>query len=36
LTVVVLSVQGIGVLWMIWIAPFFFAIPLGAAKEEQE
>ena len=29
-TVVVLSLRGLDVLWMIWTAPFFFAAPLGA------
>jgi len=32
LTVVVLSVRGVNVLWMIWAAPFFFTVPLGAAE----
>ena len=32
LTVLVLSSNGVNVLWMIWTAPFFFAVPLGAAE----
>jgi len=31
LTVVVLSAAGVNALWMIWTAPFFFVMPLGAA-----
>ena len=32
LGVVLLSVRGVNVMWMIWTAPFFFALPLGAAE----
>lgn len=32
LAVVVLSATGVNVMWMIWIAPFFFAVPLGASE----
>ena len=36
LGVVLLSVKGVNVLWMIWTAPFFFALPLGAAENSTD
>jgi hypothetical protein len=36
LAVVVLSAMEVNVLWMIWTAPFFFAVPLGAAEHQEE
>jgi len=36
LVVVVLSAVDVNVMWMIWMAPFFFAAPLGAAERPEK